>query len=238
MRVLTDPVLRDRLGPLVRVAPSPRDADSAGLGLVLLSHLHCDHTDLPSLDRLDASTPVLAPRGAGAWLAEHGLRDVRELAAGEETSVGPLRVTATRAVHDDRRWPLVGPVAKPIGFVLRGSQALYFAGDTDVFPDMADLAGSLDAALLPVSGWGPTLPAGHMGPDGAAAAAALMKPRVAVPIHWGTFALRWPMRPSAPDPRAHEFAALVARHAPDVEVRVLDPGGRTELHALAPEVAR
>ncbi|MFL5910833.1 MAG: MBL fold metallo-hydrolase [Gaiellaceae bacterium] len=238
VRVLTDPVLRDRIGPLVRVARSPREEDLAGIGLVLLSHLHCDHADLPSLDRLGPSTPVLAPEGAGAWLEEQGLRQVSELSAGKETTVGPLRVTATRAVHDDRRWPLVGPTAQPIGFLLRGSRSVYFAGDTDVFPDMADFAGSLDMALLPVSGWGPTLPAGHMGPDGAAAAAILMRPRLAVPIHWGTFALAWPMRPSEPDRRAHDFAALVARHAPDVEVRVLEPGGRTGMSTFAPEVAR
>jgi len=238
VRALTDPVLRDRIGPLVRVAPPPRDEDVAGIGVVLLSHLHCDHADLPSLKRLGASTPVIAPRGAGAWLEAQGLRHVSELAPGEETTVGPLRVTATRAVHDARRWPLIGPAAQPIGFVMAGSRSVYFAGDTDLFPDMADLADSLDVALLPVSGWGPTLPAGHMGPDAAATAAALMRPRLAVPIHWGTFALPRPMRPTEPDLRPRDFAALVARHAPDVEVRVLEPGEWTGMPALAPQVTR
>src|SRR5256885_15557115 len=61
VRALTDPVLRDRLGPLVRVAPPPRDEDVAGIGVVLLSHLHCDHADLPSLKRLRAATPLVPP---------------------------------------------------------------------------------------------------------------------------------------------------------------------------------
>jgi L-ascorbate metabolism protein UlaG (beta-lactamase superfamily) len=225
--VLTDPVLCDRIGPLVRVGPAPRQEDTEGIDAILLSHLHYDHTDLPSLARLGRSTPVIAPRGAGSWLEAQGLLDVRELTAGEEASIGSLTVTATRAVHDGRRRPL-GPSAQPIGFVVRGSGCVYFAGDTDLFPEMADLAGELDVALLPVAGWGPTLGQGHLDPDRAAVAAALIAPRVAVPIHWGTIAL-WPhaLRPSDPERPARDFAALVERHAPEVDVRVLMPGGST-----------
>jgi L-ascorbate metabolism protein UlaG (beta-lactamase superfamily) len=238
-RVVTDPVLSGHIGPLVRVAPRPHDEDVAELDAILLSHLHYDHTDLPSLARLDPSTPVLAPRGAGRWLEDQGLRRVRELEVGTEATVGPLRVTATHASHDGRRRPL-GAVAEAIGFVVRGSRSAYFAGDTDLFPAMADLAGSVDVALLPVSGWGPTLPEGHLDPKRAAIAATLTAPRLAIPIHWGTFAL-WPTRAFRrrdPGRRAREFAELVSRHAPAVEVRVLAPGDRTEIPALAAATAR
>jgi L-ascorbate metabolism protein UlaG (beta-lactamase superfamily) len=238
VRVLTDPLLRDRIGPLVRVVPPPRVEDAAGLDAVLLSHLHYDHADLPTLARLGASTPVLAPRGAGPWLEAHGLRAVRELSAGEQTTMGPLTVIATPAVHDGRRRPL-GVSAQPIGFVVRGSRSVYFAGDTDLFPGMADMTGAIDVALLPVSGWGPTLGAGHLDPPRAATAAALISPRLAVPIHWGTFAL-WPrpLRPADRERPARDFAALVARHAPGVDVRLLAPGERVEMPALVSEGAR
>src|SRR3954454_4437662 len=236
-RVITDPVLRDRMGPLVRYAPPPSDAPLDGIDAVLLSHLHLDHADLPSLRRLGASTPVVAPRGAGSWLEARGLRDVHELGAGDETSIGPLTVTATHATHDGRRWP-VGVRAQPIGLVVEGSRSVYFAGDTDLFPAMADLAGSIDLALLPVAGWGPTLGPGHLDPERAATAAALITPRLAIPIHWGTFGL-WPraLRPSDPERPARGSAGLVARHAPDVDVRVLAPGERTEMPAPAAESA-
>ena len=223
-RILTDPVLRDRVGPLVRIAPPVRVRDTERIDAVLLSHLHADHADLPSLWKLGRSTPVLAPRGAGRWLSGRGLRDVRELQPGEETRVGVVRVTATPASHDGRRWPL-GPSARPIGFVARAERSVYFAGDTDLFDAMGELAGSIDAALLPVAGWGPTLGPGHLDPDRAATAAALIQPEVAVPIHWGTLALGWPRRrPHDPERPAREFAALVAERAPLVEVRVLPPG--------------
>jgi L-ascorbate metabolism protein UlaG (beta-lactamase superfamily) len=228
-RVLTDPVLRDRVGPLTRTgAPVQRDV-SQRIDAVLLSHLHADHADPPSLRRVDRATPVLAPRGAGRWLKAVGRTEVHELSAGDELSVGGLRVRATPAVHEPRRWPL-GPRADPIGFVVRGSRSVYFAGDTDLFAGMADLARSLDVALLPVWGWGPSVGEGHLDPRRAAQAAALIAPRVAVPIHWGTFALMLARRPWKERRRpAREFAALVAKGAPDVEVRLLDPGERTEL---------
>jgi L-ascorbate metabolism protein UlaG (beta-lactamase superfamily) len=227
VRLLTDPVVRDRVGPLVRVPPpvSPEMID--GIDAVLLSHLHADHTDIPSL-RSVGSPLVVAPRGSGPWLGKRLGARVRELGAGEEQRVGPVRVTATPATHDPRRWPL-GPRATPIGFMIRGAAgSAYFAGDTDLFPAMAQLAGSIDVALLPIAGWGPTLGPGHLDAERAARAVAMIAPRVAVPIHWGTLAPRRPMR-RHPDPARppQEFATLVAQRAPGVEVRVLAPGERT-----------
>ena len=64
VRLLTDPVLRHRIGPLVRVAPEP--APSGTVDCVLLSHLHADHTDLRSLRGVSRSGPIVAPHpGAG-----------------------------------------------------------------------------------------------------------------------------------------------------------------------------
>lgn len=227
MRLLTDPVVRDRVGPLVRVAPPVATSTLDGIDAVLLSHLHADHADAPSL-RWVTSPLTIAPRGARSWLLKRTPGEVREMVAGEDQVVGSVRVTATPATHDPRRWAF-GARAEPVGFVVRGSGgSVYFAGDTDLFPAMADLAGSIDVALLPVSGWGATLGPGHLDAERAAEAAAMIAPRVAVPIHWGTLSPRRPMR-RHPDPSRppHEFARLVARRAPRVEVRVLAPGDRT-----------
>jgi L-ascorbate metabolism protein UlaG (beta-lactamase superfamily) len=229
LRVLTDPVLRDRVGPLTRIVPSVEPEAAERIDAILLSHLHADHADVPSLKRISRSAAVLAPHGAGRWLTRRGVSNVQQMRAGEELNVGGLSVTATPAEHDGRRQPF-GPTGEPIGFVVRGSRSFYFAGDTDLFRDMAEVAASPDLALLPVWGWGSRLGPGHLDPDRAATAAALIAPRVAVPIHWGTFALARPAR-RARDPQrpAREFAALVARRAPNVDVRVLAPGARTEV---------
>jgi L-ascorbate metabolism protein UlaG (beta-lactamase superfamily) len=226
VRVLTDPVLRGRVGPLVRIA-APADAPGR-VDVVALSHLHADHADMPTLRGLERSGPLLAPRPAAAWLRRAGLTDVHELEAGEELSIGGVTFVATPAVHDRRRRPL-GPAADPVGYVVRGSRSAYFAGDTDLFASMADLGESLDLALLPVWGWGPDAGEGHLDPERAAQAVAMLRPRIAVPIHWGTFALPWAAR-RARDPAwpARRFAELVGERAPSVEVRVLAPGERTE----------
>jgi L-ascorbate metabolism protein UlaG (beta-lactamase superfamily) len=228
-RVLTDPVLGGWAGPLRRMAPSPApEASAANADVVLVSHLHADHADLASLRRLERARMVV-PHGAGEWLGERGIPDVTELRPGEELRVGPLRVEATFAAHQGRRHPLGIDVA-PVGFVVRGSRTVYFAGDTDLFVAMADLAGTIDVALLPVWGWGRSLGPGHLDPERAAQAAARIAPRVAIPIHWGTFSLPWPYpRPSDPRAPACAFATAVARIAPAVDARVLQPGERVEL---------
>ncbi len=229
VRLLTDPVLRDRVGPLVWVARDVPTEALRRLDCVLLSHLHSDHTHLSSLRDVARSTPILAPHGAAGWLQRHGLPDVTELAPGEQLSVGRLQVRAIPAVHDARRRPL-GPRAQPIGYVVSGSSSVYFAGDTDLFAAMSDLRGSVDVALLPIWGWGPRLGPGHLDPERAARAAAMIAPAIAIPIHWGTLAPGWRLRrpPDVQRP-AREFAAYANRYAPGVQVRVLAPGQRSEL---------
>jgi L-ascorbate metabolism protein UlaG (beta-lactamase superfamily) len=225
-RLLTDPVLGRRVGPLVRVSGESVEAAQLGrIDCVLLSHLHADHADLGSLRRLRAS--VIGPSGAGDWLRSAGIDHVRELSQGDEAGVGSVRVIATPAVHDDRRRPL-GRHAEPVGFVVRGSLGVYFAGDTDLFEGMGELRGTVDVALLPVWGWGPSVGEGHLDPRRAAQAISMIGPKLAIPIHWGTFALPW-ARGGDSDRPAREFAELAAKLAPGVEVRVLGPGESVDL---------
>jgi L-ascorbate metabolism protein UlaG (beta-lactamase superfamily) len=215
----TDPVLRDRIFHLRREAPvDPAALD--GVDAVLVSHAHYDHLDLPSLERLDRGATVVVPVGAGGPVRRRGFRDVREVAAGEEIEFGAVRVRATYAEHDSKRRPGTARTGA-LGFVVAGTRSFYFAGDTDLFDGMSSL-GPVDLALLPVAGWGPRLPVGHLDPQRAVEALRRIRPRAAIPIHWGTFA---PWRaPSADDAPAREFAELAAAVAPGVEVRVLRPG--------------
>jgi L-ascorbate metabolism protein UlaG (beta-lactamase superfamily) len=126
--------------------------------------------------------------------------------------------------------------------VVEGSRSVYFAGDTDLFDEMAGLRESVDVALLPVWGWGPSVGAGHLDPERAAQAAALIEPAVAIPIHWGTFALPWVALRGLPDEErerpAREFAAFAAQRAPGVEVRVLAVGAGITFRATDPRAPR
>jgi L-ascorbate metabolism protein UlaG (beta-lactamase superfamily) len=219
-RLLTDPVLRRRVAHLRRAAAAVPAAALAAIDAVLVSHSHLDHLDLPSLSLLDRSLRVVVPCGAGRLVRRRGFEHVVEVEEGEELELGTLRVHAVHAEHDSSRRPL-GVRARPLGYVLRGSRIVYFAGDTDLFSRMRDLR-PVDVALLPVGGWGPTIPAGHLDPERAAEALVLIRPEVAVPIHWGTF--RTPLAPPPNDLAPRAFVRAAAAIAPRVRVQVLRIG--------------
>ena len=96
---------------------------------------------------------------------------------------------------------------------------------------MEGLEPELDLALLPVWGWGPRLGPGHLDPERAARAAQLLRPRIAVPIHWGTFYPRGRREGNRLTAPPREFAARVAELAPQVTVRVLQPGAALDADA-------
>lgn len=228
--ILTDPMLRSGIGPLRRqsAAPSPELPEVASA--VLISHLHRDHLDVPSLRRLPTGTPVVLPRGGARWAHKAGAEPVHEISPGETVSIGEVEVTGVPAVHDGHRGRWGGEV-EALGYVIRAAgRAVYFAGDTDLFAEMSEL-GAIDLALLPVWGWGPSVGDGHLDPDKAARAVSVIRPRIAVPIHWGTF---YPagLRRLRPEPLVRpplEFARVVSELTPNVDVRVLQPGSATWL---------
>jgi L-ascorbate metabolism protein UlaG (beta-lactamase superfamily) len=225
VRLLTDPVLRRRLLHMKRVARSVDPALLSGLGAVLISHMHHDHFDVPSLRRFEhAATQLVVPAGSGRRAKRQGFATVIEVSAGDTTDLGAIRLHTVPAVHGGKRYPLSAET-EAVGYVIEADgRRVYFAGDTDLFDGMAEL-GELDVALIPVWGWGPRLGPGHLDPERAAEALALLEPRLVVPIHWGTLFPRAHRDRTArlTDP-PHEFAAAAARVAPAVEVRILAPG--------------
>jgi L-ascorbate metabolism protein UlaG (beta-lactamase superfamily) len=226
-RVVTDPVLRARVWHLRREAVVAQEA-LGDLDAVLVSHTHYDHLDLRSLDRLDRNLTVVVPRGVARLVRRRGFERVFELEIGEELALGGVRIRATRAEHESSRGPL-SPSTPSLGYVVEGRARIYFAGDTDLFAEMSQIA-PVDVALLPVAGWGPRLPAGHLDPAGAAEALRLLRPKVALPIHWGTL---WRVFADRPDDRpAREFVRIAHEVAPEVNVRVLSIGETLPLSEL------
>jgi L-ascorbate metabolism protein UlaG (beta-lactamase superfamily) len=195
---------------------------------ILVSHVHYDHLDFRSL-ALVRSRRLVVPRGARRLVERRGFGNVLELDEGGRVSIGPLVVRGTHAEHNARRFPF-GATTPALGYVIEGSGRLYFAGDTDLFGAMRGLGPALDVALLPIAGWGPKVGPGHLDPERAAEALRLLRPRIAVPIHWGTYRRLGLSRDKETLRRpARRFEHLAAELAPEVEVRVLLPGDRFEL---------
>ncbi|MCO6452052.1 MAG: MBL fold metallo-hydrolase [Caldilineales bacterium] len=228
LNIITDPVLGDRVLYLKRLGPSGTawmqqlpDPD-----LILLSHLHLDHFHIPTLRRLSADLPMLAPRKALRVLKLAVKQKLIGVEPGDDYEMGGVNIGTTFAVHG--RTPELTPLDAAQGYLLKGSKTIYFPGDTDVFPEMAEIGDQgVDLALLPVWGWGPNLGAGHMDPSRAVEALALLRPRMAIPIHWGSFNL---LGAHLLGPMAHlinpgpQFKELAAEHAPNVQVHLLPPG--------------
>jgi L-ascorbate metabolism protein UlaG (beta-lactamase superfamily) len=236
IRVLTDPILRDRVFFLQRHGQNPAPTLLAGRDpdVVLISHMHYDHADLPSLRQLAPTTVVIAPRGSGRYLERWAGVEVTEVREGDRVQLADVEITALPANH--------GSIYKGyrpdgcLGYVMRNRLSVYFAGDTDLFDGMDDVGRDfdLDLALLPVWGFSYRVGPGHLTPLTAAQALTRLQPRVAVPIHWGALRLpgpkalwKWAGHMHQPP---HSFADHAKTWAPKTEVRVLQPGEWTSLN--------
>jgi L-ascorbate metabolism protein UlaG (beta-lactamase superfamily) len=229
VRLITDPLLLDRVGPLRRRGSRPEADSWAGADAVLLSHLHHDHAHLKSL-RLLPDVPVVTAPANVPWLRRHGITEAIELDDGGEFVVRErVRVRPTPAIHGHRPMPH-RPNAANGHLVQSPNVTVWIVGDTELYPEMADLpalAGApIDIAVVPVGGWAPRLSGGHLGPAAAAQACARVGARWAVPVHWGTLHVRgaanvpmgWMDRPGP------AFVDAVGRVAPDCRAVLLSPG--------------
>lgn len=230
-RLVADPLLQRHAGILRRRFDTPEAAAWKGADAVLLSHLHHDHAHLSSLRQL-SGTPVLTAKACADWLDGKGVEGGTGLTDGEWTTVGAqgqARVRLVRAVHAHRPMPH-RPNDAHGHLVQSASTTVWVAGDTELYPEMAelaDLAGApIDLAVVPVSGWAPRLSGGHMNHVEAARACNVVGARYAIPVHWGT--LHVPAGKHLPrgwmDRPGLAFARDVRRLAPDTEPVVLHPG--------------
>jgi L-ascorbate metabolism protein UlaG (beta-lactamase superfamily) len=242
VRVLTDPIFRDKFRLLRRrnrVCTRRIDVDS--LDAIVLSHMHFDHMDYPSLRMIPRHVPIIAPVGAARYLGREVGHDIVELKAGDGVRIGGVDIHATPSLHDSGfYWPFWYPKSV-LSFVFVGSRTVFFVGDTALFEDLREVGRDfeIDAAMLPVWGCGPYLRGHHMTPAEAAEALAMLRPRTAIPIHWGTIHPIGPLWKKmsflAEPPRL--FAREAARRAPMTEVRLLSPGESTIIGPESPERA-
>jgi L-ascorbate metabolism protein UlaG (beta-lactamase superfamily) len=235
-RLVTDPLLGRHAGLLRRRGARPSRVTWERPDAVLLSHLHHDHAELGSLRMLPREVPVITAPENATWLRRKGLHGVSPGPEGW-VDVGDgngVVVALCRADHSSRPMPHRPNAAN--GHLVRSSAAaIWVAGDTSLYPELSGLGdemqGRIDVAIVPVSGWGPRLSPGHLGPVEAAEACALVGARYAVPVHWGT--LHAPGGRHLPrgwmDRPAREFEAAVSRLAPECTPVVLRHGVRTAL---------
>jgi L-ascorbate metabolism protein UlaG (beta-lactamase superfamily) len=158
---------------VIYIDPWRLPAGSPPADLILVSHEHHDHCSPESVDQIrKAGTVILASAGAAESLGE----GVTVMRPGQRQVVGPVTIETVPAYNIDK--PFHPQEANHLGFILEiEGERLYFAGDTDVIPEMKSIR--CDIALLPVSG------KYTMDADQAVQAAGILRPKVAVPMHFG-----------------------------------------------------
>ena len=231
LNILTDPVWSDRTGPFARgpkrvAAPGIRFDDLPRIDLVLLSHNHYDHLDLPTLKRLWARDKpmVVTSLGNDAILRANGI-EARALDWGQETGLwrttcppnvacetnSPVRVRVTRNHHWGSRWFRDRNRALWSSFVVKlPGGNLFFAGDTGLgdgkWPVEAAAYGPIRLAIIPIGAFrftpGQMSSSSHIGPAQAVQVLDGLRASAALPIHWGTFRLsfeQWETPPAMLD---------------------------------------
>lgn len=231
-RVLFDPVWGERCSPFSFAGPKrlhPVPVSLAALGpvdVVVISHDHYDHLDLPTIKGLASTNTIFAvPLGVGAHLEHWGVpaARLRELDWNETAEVAGISFTATPARHFCGRglrnqqhtlwasWAVAGP-----------EHRVYHSGDTGYFSGFRDIGaahGPFDATMIQIGAYSEYWPDIHMTPaEGLRAHVDLQQGEpsgVMLPIHWGTFNL-------APHPWAEPGEGTIAAAA-EAGVRIALP---------------
>jgi L-ascorbate metabolism protein UlaG (beta-lactamase superfamily) len=199
--ILTDPIWSERASPVPFAGPKRvRDpgqalADLPAIDLVLVSHNHYDHLDLPTLRQVKQrwNPPVITGLGNADYLAPTGLLPVTELDWWQSVTVRGVTVTYVPAQHFSARGPFDRNRALWGGFVIQGGgSTVYFAADSgwcDHFAEIGRRFPGIDLALIPIGAYQPRnlMRLAHIDPEEAVQAHLALGARRSLGMHFGTF---------------------------------------------------
>lgn len=203
LTLLTDPVYSKRPGPVSFIGP--QRVHNPGVpfeqlppvDLVLVSHNHYDHLDIPTLRRLARRFAPVFVTGLGnaAFLREHGIARVVELDWWQQTLLQGVRISFTPAQHwSDRGWSNRNRTLWGGMWLQTAAHKIYFSGDSGysaLFAQLRARFGAPDVALMPIGCYEPRwfMCEQHMNPEDAVRAHVDLGARLSVGCHHGCFRL-------------------------------------------------
>ena len=201
--ILTDPIWSDRCspvnfaGPKRYTKPGLTFENLPKIDIVLISHNHYDHMDLPTLKKLDQKFNPIFFVGLKNknFLINEGLDRVVELDWWELYKLDEISITFTPTQHSSARGVFDKDTTLWGSFVVQGSKnSFYFAGDTAYFPEFNEIGNKfpgIDLAILPIGAYEPRwfMKVVHMNPEEAILSFSNLKAKYMVPIHYQTFVL-------------------------------------------------
>ncbi len=233
---LTDPHLTERASPVSfigpkRLFPSPISLKNLPrIDVVIISHSHYDHLDLPTLKSLSNQTggsPLfLVPLKLKTWMQNQGIPRTEELDwwqsfvhEGQNYTLVPAHHWSSRVIWDRNKTLWGGWVVQSQNF------KFYYTGDTgysDIFPQIASL-GPFDLSAIAIGSYEPRwfMKIHHVNPEEAVRIHEEIGSKLSVGVHWGTFKL------SSEDlnqPPRDLKEALIKRQIDKKEFVTLPPG--------------
>jgi len=179
------------IAPAISIKKLPR------IDLILISHAHLDHLDIPSLGKFDSKIPLVLAKNTSDIVDGMGWKNLYELDWGEKLTIGNLEIEALRVKHFGWRYPWEGDRAKGnkdgrsynAYLLTKNNHGIVFGGDTayhEYFKEVGKRNLSIDLAIMPIGAYNPWISV-HTNPEQAVEMSDYLRARYILPIHWGTF---------------------------------------------------
>jgi L-ascorbate metabolism protein UlaG (beta-lactamase superfamily) len=206
-KIITDPVFSERIGinvlglttvgPKRLVAPALSFEELPPIDLILLSHAHMDHLDLPTIQRFDSKIPIVMAKNTSDVIDGLSFRTVIEMDWGENQKVLDVAFEAVQVKHFGWRFPWEEDRSKGnwdgrsynAYVISKNGKKIFFGGDTayqEFFLELAKRKIEVDLAMMPIGAYDPWI-RNHCNPEQAIRMAEFIQARHLMPIHWGTF---------------------------------------------------
>lgn len=206
-RIITDPVFSERIGlnvaglftigPRRLVLPALTISELPPIDLILLSHAHMDHLDVPSLEEFDRSIPVIMAKNTYDVIEDLEFKTVYELDWGKWTQLGDLRIEAMEVKHFGWRYPWEQDRSRGnwegrsynAYLLSKNGRHIVFGGDTsyqEKFKALAQRGLRVELAMMPIGAYDPWI-SNHANPEQALAMCDHMGAERILPMHWHTF---------------------------------------------------
>jgi len=185
------------LGPKRLIAPALSFEDLPAIDLILLSHAHLDHLDLPTLEKFDPKIPMVMAKNTLDVIDGLGRLEVHELDWGETTGIGDVEIEALQVKHFGWRYPWENDRSKGYWngrsynayLISKNGRHIVFGGDTayqEYFKEIGKRNLPIDLAIVPIGAYDPWI-SNHANPEQAVEMANHLGARHILPIHWRTF---------------------------------------------------